>query len=241
MKFKLWVSLLVGAVLILGACQAASPAGSAAADQPRTINVEGTGQVSLEPSLVRISIGVQTEDDNAQEAVNANNEQIAQVMAALDSYDIPDEDIQTTQFSIRQQEGREPVKEVQPGSQGGYVVSNLVRVTLRDIDQLGNLLDDVIEAGANSIENIQFDAENKEQANKQALELAMKDARARAQAIADSAGVELGEVYRVETFGGGPVYAEERMEAEGGAAAVPISPGQLDIQVRVNVSYQILR
>lgn len=233
------ILILTAVVLLGGACQAQPLQAGDANRQPQTIRVEGTGEVSLSPSLARISLGVETESDTVQDAVSANNNRVEQVMDALGELGISEEDIQTSQFNIRQQNKREPVLEERSESSPGYVVTNIVRVTVRDLDQLGSVLDEVIQAGANTINNIQFDAENKEAANKQALELAMKDARARAEVIADSAEVSLGKIHAVETFGGGPVYAEERMEAEEAGAAVPISPGQLDIQVRVNVSYQI--
>jgi len=233
------ILILTAVVLIGSACQAQPLQAVDSHSQPQTIRVEGSGQVSLDPSLARISIGVETESDSVQDAVSANNKRVEQLMETLLELGISEEDIQTSQFNIRQQKDRERVLE--EGSEPGaaYVVTNAVRVTLRDLDQLGNVLDEAVQAGANSINNIQFDAENKEEANTQALELAMKDAQARAKVIADSAEVKLGKIHSVETFGGGPVYAEERMETESASAAVPISPGQLDIQVRVNVSYQI--
>ncbi|MFO8035522.1 MAG: SIMPL domain-containing protein [Anaerolineales bacterium] len=234
---KKWILIVFTLGLVLSACQA-SPNAVGTEDQPRLISVQGTGQVSLDPTLARISVGVQTEDENAQEAVSANNQRVEEIMAVLGELGIPAEDMQTVDFSIRQQGDREPKQEIEGETQKTYVVSNIVRVTLRDLDQLGSLLDEVIQAGTNTIHGIQFDAENKEEANKNALELAMKDARARAEAIAGTADVQLGDVYRVETFGGGPVYAEREV-AEEAAAAVPISPGQMDIEVRVNVSYQI--
>lgn len=235
MKKGAWLLLLVVLGLVISACQ---PSPDTLSEEPRTITVEGTGHVSLDPTLARISIGVRTEGENAQEAVSENNQHIADVISRLQDAGISEQDIQTSNFSIRQEEQRKELEMGEGSTSKQYVVTNTVRVTLRDLDQMGSVLDDVIQAGANAIQNIQFDAENKAEANQKALELAIKDARARAETIAGATDVELGDVYSVEAFGGGPVFAE-RMEAEIEGAAVPVSPGQLDIQVRVTVRYQI--
>ena len=230
--------------LTLGACQAAAPEGiSAGPDEAQTIAVEGVGKVSLSPDLARISIGVETENPDPEQAVQANNQRVEDVMAVLEDLGIPQEDIQTANFSIRERRREEP--RMEPADEKGetgettYVVNNTVRVTLRDINQLGELLNEVVESGANTIHSIQFDASQKDEANRQALQRAIEDARSRAEVIAESAGVELGELYSVETFGGGPVvsYAEERVEEE--AAAVPIAEGQLTIEVTARVRYKI--
>lgn len=234
---KKWILIVVMLGFVVSACQNPVSAPIASEDQVRTISVEGTGHVSLDPTLARITIGVQTSDENAQDAVEENNQRVEEVMDALKEFGISPEDIQTSDFSIREQADREPGVEAKEETKKTYQVSNLIRVTLRDIDQLGALLDETVKAGANRIQGIQFDAEKKEEANKEALKLAMKDARVRAETIAETADVQLGEVYRVETFGGGPVYAERELEEAAGA--VPISPGQMEIQVRVSVSYQI--
>lgn len=236
--------LLIITALVLGACQAAPTQPLSPGEGParRTITVEGTGQVSLEPDLARISIGVQTENRDAQQAVEDNNDQVEAVLSALEDMDVAPEDIQTANFSIRRQEDREPKPELEGDSESTasrYVVNNTVRVTLRDLDTLGNVLDEVVSAGANTIHGIQFDATGKEDANRQALELAVKDARARAEAIAEAAEVEVGEVVQVETFGGGPVFAAEREEMADTGRAVPISAGQLQISVNARVSYAI--
>lgn len=233
-----WFPLLLVFGLLISACQASPAASGTSADQLRTISVSGTGQISLDPTLARITIGVRTESENAQDAVAENNQLIEDVIATLQDSGVAEEDIQTSNFSIRQEEPQQKLESSTESAAGLYIVNNSLQVTVRDLDQLGSILDEAIQAGANAIRSIQFDAENKEEANKNALELALKDARARAETIADSTGVELGQVHSIETFGGGPVYTE-RLEAETESAAVPISPGQLDIQVSVNVRYQI--
>lgn len=238
------IPFLIVFSLILAACQTVPSVQTTSGELSNSITVEGTGSLSLSPDTARISIGVETEAENAQDAVASNNQRVEEVFAALEEFGIPEEDIQTVNFNIRQVEKRAPGPETsslegEKEQTQTYRVNNTVRVTLRDIDQLGSLLDQAVQAGANTVHGIQFDAENKTEANQQALELAIQDARAKAEVIAEAAGVELGEVVRVQTMGGGPVFRAEMAEMEAASGAVPISSGQLDIQVSAQVSYAI--
>lgn len=241
---KRWIPFLLVFSLTLAACQAAPAVQTNPGELSNTITVEGTGSLSLSPDLAKISIGVETEAENAQDAVASNNQRVEDLFTALDEFGIPEEDIQTENFSIRQVEKREPGPETsslegEKESAKTYRVNNTVRVTLRELDQLGSLLDRAVQAGANTVHGIQFEADNQEEANEQALELAVQDARAKAEVIAEAAGVELGEVVRVQTRGGGPVFRAEEAEMETASGAVPISGGQLNIQVNIQVSYTI--
>lgn len=244
-KFKILLPVVIILGFALGACQALP-----SAQQPnpgdtarQTISVESSGIVALTPDLVRISIGVVTEDSSIQQAVLENNQQVEQIMAVLEELGIPAEDIQTINFRVYQPQNKEPRLESMPSleesSEEIYVVNNTIRVTMTEVDRLGIVLDKVIKSGANTIQDIQFDASQKEDANRQALEQAVRDARAKAETIAESAGVKLGELVSVETYGGGPVTRIEYDQAETTSAAVPVSEGQLIIQVNVRVSYSI--
>jgi uncharacterized protein len=209
------------------------------AEPQRTISVNGSGVVSLTPDIATISIGVRTENADASEAVSSNNSQTAQVMAALESFGIAEEDIQTSNFSIypRQDYNRE-------GELIGttYVVDNTVIVKVRDLDQVGAVLDASVRAGANSIGGISFTVEDSSEAYNQALEAAFASARSRAQALASAAGVQLGDVQTISSYVSGgpiPVVRDARVQVELMAADVPISPGQTDITVEVSVIFAI--
>jgi uncharacterized protein YggE len=97
-------------------------------------------------------------------------------------------------------------------------VDNTVFVTLRDLESLGDVLDAVIEAGANSINGIQFDVADRTEALSEARKAAVADARAQAEELAAAAGLELGAIQNISTYGGGYSYsvqtAERRYAAE---------------------------
>jgi len=236
----LFVSAVLLVALALGAC---SPTIMADAAPPvRTLNVNGTGQIFLSPDIAYIYIGVHTEEPTAADAVTANNEETQQVIEALKAAGVEAKDIRTTNFSIwpNQQYGPD-------GQPTGtrYVVDNSVFVTVRELDNLGDLLDAAVSAGANSINSIQFDVADKTDALKKAREEAVKDAKAQAQELADVAGMDLGEVQSISFYDSAPMpYMDSYGKGGGGAAvseaaAVPIQPGQLTLTVTVSMSYAI--
>lgn len=236
----LFVSAVLLVALALGAC---SPTIMADAAPPvRTLNVNGTGQIFLSPDIAYIYIGVHTEEPTAADAVTANNEETQRVIEALKVAGVEAKDIRTTNFSIwpNQQYGPD-------GQPTGtrYVVDNSVFVTVRELDNLGDLLDAAISAGANSINSIQFDVADKTDALKKAREEAVKDAKAQAQELADVAGMNLGEVQSISFYDSAPMpYLNSYGKGGGGAAvseaaAVPIQPGQLTLTVTVSMSYAI--
>ena len=235
----LFVSMLVLAALALGAC---SPTIVAEPAPPvRTMNVNGAGQVFLSPDIAYIYIGVHTEEDTAAEAVATNNVETQRVTAALKKAGVDAKDIRTTNFSIwpNQQYGPD-------GQPTGtrYVVDNSVFVTVRKLENLGDLLDAAVAAGANSINSIQFDVADKTEALKKAREEAVKDAKAQAQELADVAGMALGEVQSISFYDSAPApYMDSFGKGGGGGAAVestvPIQPGQLTLMVTVSMTYEI--
>ena len=234
----LLVSAILLVALVLGAC---SPTIQADAAPPvRTLSVNGTGQAYLSPDIAYIYIGVHTEEDTAAEAVEANNTQTEQVIQALQDAGVAANDIRTTNFSIWPNQQYSP--EGQP-TRTRYVVDNSVFVTVRELDGLGDLLDAAIAAGANSINSIQFDVADKDEALVQAREEAVQDAREQAQQLADAAGMNLGEIQSIGFYDSSPIPFMEYGKGGGGAAvaesAVPIQPGQLTVTATVSISYEI--
>lgn len=236
------IIILVFFALIVSACR---PQVQAAQGEPvsgsekRTMSVNGTGRIFLTPDIGYIAIGVHSENDDAAEAVANNNAQSQRVAAALNRYTIPPEDIQTQNFSIYPQQqysvDGEPIGTT-------YIVDNTVFVTIRDLDQIGEILNAVIDAGANSINNIQFDIADKDTATTEARQAAIDNAESQAFALAEAAGVTLGEIQNINSFS--PGYPVPFMDGRGGGmmaveSAVPVSPGQMTITAEVNVVYEI--
>ncbi len=243
-KIILSVTALL-AVLALAAFLAPKPALTAPVQQVdneaalHTIIVNGEGKVSLKPDIAWITIGVTTENKEAAKAVKENNAKAQEVLNQLKKSGIAEEDIQTTNFSVypRQQydTNNKPTGTI-------YSVENSVKVRVKDLAKTGEILDLVVNAGANTISNIQFDVADPSKAYDQALQEAVKDAYAKAKVAADAAGVKLGPVHTIQISSGNNVmpYASKMLAAAPAAAAdVSISPGQMDITVDVSVVYLI--
>jgi len=236
-------SIFVAAVallaLVLSAC---GPTTINQEAQPivRTVNVTGSGQAYLVPDIAYIYVGVHTEKPTASEAMAENNAQTQKMIQALKDFGIDAKDIRTTNFSIWPQDKYDPQSGL-PTGQKTYSVDNTVYVTVRQLDKLGDLLDTVVAAGANTVNSVQFDVADKTDAIKNARAEAVKDAEAQAKELAEAAGLSLGEIQSIGFYDNqpSPVYNGKGGGAAMEAAAVPIQPGQLTFSVTVNVTYAI--
>ncbi|MFQ6001558.1 MAG: SIMPL domain-containing protein, partial [Anaerolineae bacterium] len=189
--------LLVAAVLtvelamVVPAVKAGGPPGVVATEEQNAISVSGEGRVSAEPDMAEIIIGVESRAPTAKEAASQNSEDMNEVVAVLGEMGIAEEDIQTVDYSIRAEidyRGDEGPTVV------GYVVTNAVRVKVRDLDLVGDLLDEVTEAGANNIYGITFTIEDPRPFQERAREMAVADARSKARQLAEAADVRLGDL-----------------------------------------------
>ncbi len=233
----LFVSIVLLAALALGACV---PAAAAPAAQ-RTLSVTGAGVVYLTPDVAYIYIGVHTEMPTASESVAENNVQTQKVIDALKKSGVEEKDIRTMNFSIW------PIDKYDPSGMATgekvYAVDNTVYVTVRKLDTLGDLLDTVVRAGANTINSIQFDVADKTAATKEARDAAVKNAKQQAQELADAAGVTLGDITSISFYDAVPYPVFDGYGRGGGggmeAAAVPIQPGQMTLTVTVSMTYEI--
>jgi uncharacterized protein YggE len=223
---------------MLAACSTAAAQPLSPSDLPvRTITVTGSGQVFLSPDIANISIGVHTEAEDAERAVADSNAQTQSVVQMLKDSGVATVDIQTANFSIYPRQDFDDQGRVRDIT---YVVENTVRVTVRDLDAIGELLNAVVESGANNVYGIQFDVEDRVNALSDARKAAVDNARSVAEEMAQAAGVELGPLHSITVYGNAPTQVfEERAMAADAAGAVPISPGQLSLTVEVNVVYEI--
>lgn len=211
-----------------------------ATESNRTLSVSGSGLAYLTPDIAYVNIGVHGEGANAAETLAENNERSAAVVAAIKRLGVAEKDIQTRNFSIYPQPQYDP--NGQPTGKITYIVENTVFVTVRDLGKIGQLLDEAVKAGANNIGGISFDVADKSAALSEARKAAVENAQAKAEELAQAAGVTLGSVQTISEYSS---YPAPVMEGRGGAmyavdaSSVPVSPGQMTITVEVNIVYQI--
>lgn len=233
-------SLLV--IFTLSACSltAATPATTG------TLSADGSGIVKITPDIAYINIGVQSKSENVKAALDENNTLAAAISSTLEALGVAEVDIQTSSFNVypMQDYGVDGMGyETADGTmmpKTYYQVDNIVMVTVRDLTNLGQILDNTVQAGANSINSINFDVQNKDTALAEARKLAIEDAQTKAQAIAEDAGISLGKIINISVYSSGttPYY-----DAKGGTTAyasdVPISAGQLNLTMTANITYEI--
>jgi uncharacterized protein YggE len=233
----LWGQVGVGEVVAQGS--AASEVGYSPA---QVITVVGQGSGRVEPDIARVSVGVETSAETIAEAVAQNEAQMQGVLAALEEVGIAEKDIQTTNFSISLDRYSDPIaREGVEQAPAVYRVSNMVNVTIRDLENVGTVLDAVIEAGANNIWGVTFTVEDPSEAQAEARADAVANARQRAEALAELSGLELGPVMAVSEVltGGATPFAYDTVVERAASGAGSISPGELEIGYQVQVTYFI--
>jgi uncharacterized protein len=235
-KLTILVSLLVLGTL-LSAC---GPTTVYTQSEPpmRTITVTGMGSVTLTPDLAYVYIGVQTQDASASTAMSNNTSRAQAVIEAIKTFGVADKDIQTSNFSISPQ----PIYDDSYNITGyTYMVQNTVHVTVRDLEELGSLLDAAFEAGANTINSISFDVADRTEAVSQARLAAVENARRQADELAEATGVSVGDVQTISYYDSTPIvtqYVQVRDMAPS-ASSVPIESGSLEISTTVTIVYAI--
>lgn len=241
-KFLILISVLVIAAS-LSACGPSSEQTNY--PQVRSLYINGNGTAEISPDIAYVNIGVHTEASTAVTAVSMNNTKAQKVMDALVEFGIQNKDLRTSNFSIVSLQKTDPSTGQVIGTY--YAVDNNIIVTVRDLPKMGSLLDNAIQAGANSINNVQFDVADNTAALKEARDQAMQNAIQQAQELADAAGIKLGKVLTINysesvPMFSGPTYMDYGKGGGGGVRAeyaVPVNPGQLTLTATVTITYAL--
>jgi uncharacterized protein YggE len=236
------------ALAIMTAMLVAAPFTSAQTPTPsedvRTISVSGTGRITAEPDTADIFFGVESRNEDlsvAQDEVSAATEKLT---TTLTENGVEADDIQTATYNIT------PVNEYDRSGNfervDHYLVTLVLQVTVRDIEQVGTILDQGVAAGATYVGSISFYVADPAPYMSQAREAAVNDARTKADDYARLSGALITGVYSLEeTSAPAPAPQEFYMEDVAMAAdaeaqrSVPVSPGTTEIVVTVNVVYSI--
>jgi hypothetical protein len=194
----------------------------------------------VEPDVARVQIGVDmtaaTADEARAEAAKAMNA----IQAALAGLKIAKQDIQTSGFSIYVERPTKP--DGTPSDQVVYHVNNSVSVDIRDLGQVGDVLEAAIAAGANNIYGVTFSVDKPEEVMGEARRKASEDALARAEELASLHGVAVGEVISISEVIDGSVGPLESINARfaAGGGVGQIAPGELEMTARLQVVYAIV-
>ncbi len=205
----------------------------------RTITVQGTGKATAPPDMATIQIGVISQAATAVAAMAANNEAVEAVISKIKDFQVASRDIQTSNFNVSPMYEQSPPRIQRSPRIVGYQVTNQVQVRMRNLPELGQLLDGVVTSGSNQINGIQFGVNDTDALMDKARDDAVADARRRAGRYASAANVSVGKVMAISEQSVNvpmPVYAQSRMMmAE--AASVPIESGEQEVQLNVTIVY----
>ncbi len=228
---------------VLSAFVLCMPSALSAQESPmRTIIVSGRGEASAVPDQARVSAGVVSQAVTANAALDANTQAMERVFEALRDAGIEDRNIRTSNFSVSPQ--YEPFRQNNPEPRRivGYQVSNQVTAIVEEIDELGGTLDALVRSGANQLNNISFSIADPKPLEEEARRGAVQDAIAKAQTLAEAAGVNLGQILSIQEGGGGyqppgPIFM--RAEQAFDAGSVPVAPGESTVSISVSITYAI--
>ena len=221
----------------------AFPAIATAADSlpPPRIIVSGEGDATMAPDLALLTLSVMREAKTARAALDANNDAMAAVIAALKSAGIKERDLQTAGIQINP---RYNYTNKPDGSQEAelvaYQVTNTLSVRIRDIDKTGDILDKAVSLGVNQGGGIAFTNEDPAAAITEARKKAVTNAMAKAKTLAEAAGVSIGRVLEITDQNVAPAPMPINAKAfDAAGAAVPVQAGENSYNVQVTVTFEL--
>lgn len=234
--------LLAGAMTLATAAPAAAAEIQIAVQGP-VVELTVNEVVLSAPDVAQIGAGVTTRAPTAQAAVRMNAEEMERLIARLRSLGIDSDDIQTSNFNLSPQYNYN--RETGEQTFAGYQVNNQVSVTLRDLDDVGEILDALVAAGANNIYGPNFMLEEDDAAKAEARRIAFARGRQQAEEYARMAGyssVRLLEVSEsFQSYGPPMPMAAVRVAGESADATTPIEPGEVGTAVTLTVKYEMTR
>lgn len=233
-KRNLWLAVMA-MLLCLGM---SSVAMAAPGPGPAVISVSGHGRTDVTPDMATINIGIVTTGKTAQLAQAENVKAASDVTAALGRLGIFSKDIQTS-YTMSPVYEKGDYRKV-----AGYRASNTVTVTVNDVAKTGQVIDAALNSGATDVNGLTFGLKDAKSVRNTALQMAVQDARSKADAIAAALGVRIVGIQNVKEDGSNVAryeMANLRLTKLDGAAAAdtPISAGTVELNAEVHVDFQI--
>jgi uncharacterized protein YggE len=226
---RIAVLVVIGAAVVALAGVGRPDLAGGASEASGGITVNGTGTVQAVPDQAQFSLGVETKGPTAREALAANSERMRRVLAALDAAGVAKGDVQTQDVSVSRSYPDD-----------GYSADNSVSITIRDLALAGSILDTASNAGVNNVYGPTLTQSDRDELQAKALREAVDNARAKARALADAAGVHLGSVTAITESGAEPMpYFDVALAKRTPTPEAPIEPGKQEIQTTVRVTFAI--
>ena len=214
-------------------------------DSENRITVSGTGTVYATPDLALTSFSVITEAKTVAEALSQNAEQMNQIIGFIKEQGVEDKDLKTTDLNIYPRYEWQEVTEISIYPSGkrvlvGYEVRQSLRVKIRELTKIGEIIQGAADSGANEVGSLQFTVDDQDEFKNQAREEAIEEAKEKAEELASQLGIKLVRITNFNESGIVPrVYSLEKSEAGMGGGAPEIEIGESKIEVTVTLTYEI--
>ena len=208
---------------------------------PPVIVTNGEGIVKRAPDRAFVNIAAESRARTAPEAQRLNTDAMNAVLEKIKAQGVAADAIQTTGYTLQ------PEYDYQNGKQTlrGYVARNQVEVRVDTLSKLGDVMANAVGTGATNVGGVRFDLKDRDAAESEALRMAVRDARRRAEAAASGAGVKIQQVLRIDDQSDVSVrpmpmpMARAGMTAEMAVAAVPVEAGQIEVRARVTLTVRV--
>lgn len=203
-----------------------------------TFSVSGEGKVSMIPDIAVVDIGVAAEGSTVSQVQQQLNQNMNAISNSIKRIGVDSKDIKTSNNNIS------PTYDYQssPARIKGYQANSNLTIKVRKIDSANAVIDAATANGANRIDGISFDVDDKTKATNLAREEAVKDAKSKAQAAAKAAGFRLGKIINYSEGGGAgprPIMLEKSAMLADSGAPTQVEPGSSELIVNVTLSYEI--
>lgn len=206
-----------------------------------TVAFSGEGRVTAKPDVALVNLSIVTESANSKSAQDENSRKSKAITDFVKSQGIDERDIRTTGYNIYPQYTYPQFSKPQIS---GYQVNQSMEVKIRDMEKVSSILDGVVTAGANQVNQLSYTIDNPERLKAEAREKAIKDAKKKAEELEGQVGIRLGKIINFyESTGGYPMPMAYDMKIEGrgmgGGGGPSLPAGENEIVVSVNLTYQI--
>ncbi len=242
-KFAL-VPVLLAALLLVTALfpsPSNAEASTTGSEPSRTISVTGQGRLTVKPDTATITFGVSEVKPTPSEAYTALSASLNKIAPAIKSMGLKDEQIQTSMFNLNaeynwtQDKGQQLV---------GYRSTTTLTITTQNLDQVAGLIQTAVEAGANQLNGVSFSVKDTDKLLEQALDMAVDDAKAKAERVASRLGAQVVRVMTINVMDNGtPMYVDRAMDEAkammAGAAPAPVFSGESSFSASVSVVFEI--
>jgi uncharacterized protein YggE len=232
----------VGSALVLLSLFAVSPLRAQApapAPQDPVVVASGEGTAQAAPDRAWISMSAESRAPSPREAQRRTAELMRPVLDALRKARVPDDAVRTTGYDLQQEFDFTNGKRVPRG----YVARNSIDVRVDDVGRVGELLEAAVSQGATSVNGLRFDLKDHAKLEREAVRLAVVNARLKAEAAAAGAGRALDRLLRIDEAGAAsppvPMPFVRTLAAEAGNGAPPVAPGQIEVRAQVTVTFSL--